>query len=147
MSIGEVLNQLRADFPDTTISKLRFLEAEGLIEPRRTAAGYRKYSWLDLTRLRFILSAQRDHYLPLRIIREQLEAGTPEASLRLVDPDERVGVEHLLTRDELLARVQFGPEWLADVEQHGLVTARPDGRFDPEAGEIVDLMAQFSEIG
>ncbi len=84
MSIGEVLDQLRAEFPDVTISKLRFLEAEGLVEPQRTAAGYRKYSWLDVTRLRLILAAQRDHYLPLRVIREQLAAfdrGEPTAAL------------------------------------------------------------------
>jgi DNA-binding transcriptional MerR regulator len=74
MSIGEVLEQLRAEFPDVTISKLRFLEAEGLVEPQRSAAGYRKYSWSDLARLRFVLAAQRDHYLPLRVIREQLAA-------------------------------------------------------------------------
>ena len=72
MSIGEVLAQLRADFPDVTISKLRFLEAEGLVEPQRTAAGYRKYGWDDVARLRFVLTAQRDQYLPLRVIREQL---------------------------------------------------------------------------
>jgi DNA-binding transcriptional MerR regulator len=74
MSIGEVLAHLRVDFPDTTISKLRFLETEGLVEPRRTAAGYRKYSWDDVARLRYVLTAQRDHYLPLRVIREQLAA-------------------------------------------------------------------------
>ncbi|HEV7898130.1 MAG TPA: MerR family transcriptional regulator [Planosporangium sp.] len=72
MSIGEVLAHLRVDFPDTTISKLRFLESEGLVEPRRTAAGYRKYSLEDVARLRYILTAQRDHYLPLRVIRDQL---------------------------------------------------------------------------
>ena len=74
MSIGEVLEHLRVEFPDVTISKLRFLEAEGLVEPRRTAAGYRKYGWPDISRLRFVLAAQRDHYLPLRVIREQLAA-------------------------------------------------------------------------
>jgi DNA-binding transcriptional MerR regulator len=74
MSIGEVLEHLRGEFPDVTISKLRFLEAEGLVEPRRTPAGYRKYGWPDISRLRFVLAAQRDHYLPLRVIREQLAA-------------------------------------------------------------------------
>src|SRR3954453_20992992 len=72
MSIGEVLAHLRGDFPDVTISKLRFLETEGLVEPRRTPAGYRKYTWTDVTRLRYVLTAQRDHYLPLRVIREHL---------------------------------------------------------------------------
>jgi DNA-binding transcriptional MerR regulator len=84
MSIGEVLEQLRGEFPDVTISKLRFLEAEGLVEPQRTAAGYRKYGWPDITRLRFVLAAQRDHYLPLRVIREQLAAldrGEPVGAL------------------------------------------------------------------
>jgi DNA-binding transcriptional MerR regulator len=74
MSIGEVLAHLRLDFPDATISKLRFLEAEGLVEPQRTAAGYRKYTWADVARLRYVLTAQRDHYLPLRVIREHLAA-------------------------------------------------------------------------
>lgn len=84
MSIGEVLANLRVDFPDTTISKLRFLESEGLVEPRRTAAGYRKYSWEDVARLRYVLTAQRDHYLPLRVIRDQLaslDAGQSAAGL------------------------------------------------------------------
>ncbi|HEX3733453.1 MAG TPA: MerR family transcriptional regulator [Mycobacteriales bacterium] len=73
VSIGEVLSQLRPEFPDTTISKLRFLESEGLVEPERTAAGYRKYSTEDIARLRYVLTAQRDHYLPLKVIREQLD--------------------------------------------------------------------------
>jgi DNA-binding transcriptional MerR regulator len=74
MSIGEVLAQLRPDFPDITISKLRFLESEGLVEPYRAPSGYRKYTADHLERLRFVLAAQRDRYLPLRVIREQIEA-------------------------------------------------------------------------
>jgi DNA-binding transcriptional MerR regulator len=74
MSIGEVLARLRPDFPDITISKLRFLEAEGLVEPFRAPSGYRKYTPEHLDRLRFVLAAQRDRYLPLRVIREQIEA-------------------------------------------------------------------------
>ncbi len=74
MSIGEVLGRLRLEFPDVTISKLRFLEAEGLVEPLRAPSGYRKYTAAHLERLRFILAAQRDRYLPLRVIREQIEA-------------------------------------------------------------------------
>ena len=72
-TIGEVLNQLKEDFTDITISKIRFLESEGLINPSRTESGYRKFSEDDVDRLRFILTAQRDHYLPLKVIREQLE--------------------------------------------------------------------------
>jgi DNA-binding transcriptional MerR regulator len=74
MTIGEVIGLLRAEFPDVTISKIRFLESEGLIEPARTPSGYRKFASADVERLRFILAAQRDHYLPLRVIRERLEA-------------------------------------------------------------------------
>ena len=74
MSIGDVLAHLRDDFPDVTISKLRFLEAEGLVDPARTAAGYRKYTTDDVARLRYVLAAQREHYLPLRVIREHLAA-------------------------------------------------------------------------
>src|SRR5262249_33432260 len=67
ISIGEVLARLREEFPDVTISKLRFLEAEGLVEPRRTPAGYRKYGPADVDRLRYVLAAQRDRFLPLRV--------------------------------------------------------------------------------
>jgi hypothetical protein len=75
LSIGEVLALLRAEFPDTTISKLRFLETEGLVQPQRTPSGYRKYSRDDVARLRYVLAAQRDQYLPLRVIRQQLDEG------------------------------------------------------------------------
>ncbi|MGH3993906.1 MAG: transcriptional regulator FtsR, partial [Pseudonocardiaceae bacterium] len=73
-SIGSVLAQLRADFPDVTISKIRFLESEGLVQPQRTAAGYRQFSPADIERLRYVLAAQRDHYLPLKVIKEHLDA-------------------------------------------------------------------------
>jgi len=75
LSIGEVLAQLRTEFPDTSISKLRFLETEGLVQPQRTPSGYRKYSRDDVARLRYVLAAQRDQYLPLRVIRQQLDGG------------------------------------------------------------------------
>jgi DNA-binding transcriptional MerR regulator len=79
-TIGEVLNQLRDDFDDITISKIRFLESEGLISPDRTESGYRKFTPADIDRLRYVLRAQRDRYLPLKVIREELErrdAGLP----------------------------------------------------------------------
>ena len=69
LSIGEVLENIKADFPDISISKIRFLEAEGLIEPERTPSGYRKFFDKDVGRLRYILSLQRDHFLPLRVIK------------------------------------------------------------------------------
>src|SRR5436309_12798846 len=93
MSIGAVLDLLRPDFPDVTISKIRFLEAEGLVTPERSASGYRRFTAYDCARLRFILTAQRDHYLPLKVIKSQLDAqpdgglphaGSPYAVPRLV---------------------------------------------------------------
>lgn len=73
MSIGDVLKALREEFPDVTVSKIRFLEAEGLIEPERTTSGYRKFYQQDLARLRYILRLQRDNFMPLKIIRRKLE--------------------------------------------------------------------------
>jgi len=84
MSIGAVLDLLRPDFPDVTISKIRFLEAEGLVTPQRSGSGYRRFTAYDCARLRFILTAQRDQYLPLKVIKAQLDAlpdgELPEAS-------------------------------------------------------------------
>lgn len=85
MSIGDVLKSLREEFPEVTVSKIRFLEAEGLIEPERTPSGYRKFYQQDLARLRYILRLQRDNFMPLKIIRrklEQFEADGAEARPR-----------------------------------------------------------------
>jgi DNA-binding transcriptional MerR regulator len=79
-TIGEVLNRLKDEFDDITISKIRFLEAEGLISPDRTESGYRKFTGADIDRLRYVLRAQRDRYLPLKVIRDELDrvdAGLP----------------------------------------------------------------------
>jgi DNA-binding transcriptional MerR regulator len=73
-SIGQVLAVLKEDFPDISISKIRFLESEGLISPERAPSGYRRYAESDITRLRYILTVQKSHYLPLKVIREHLEA-------------------------------------------------------------------------
>jgi DNA-binding transcriptional MerR regulator len=78
-SIGEVLVSVKAEFPDITISKIRFLEAEGLIEPERTPSGYRKFYAQDVEKLRSILRMQRDEYLPLKVIKERLLKGEDEA--------------------------------------------------------------------
>src|SRR5579875_624776 len=72
--IGEVLARLRPDFPDISTSKIRFLEAEGLIEPARARSGYRQFALADVERLRYILTAQRDEHLPLRVIKQRLGA-------------------------------------------------------------------------
>jgi DNA-binding transcriptional MerR regulator len=158
MSIGEVLTHLRAEFPDTTISKLRFLEAEGLVEPRRTAAGYRKYGWPDVARLRFVLTAQRDHYLPLRVIREYLAAvDRGEPSPGLVAPPRpgpvpvpdgpAAGGEVRLSRRELAERAGVGEELLRDLEHHGLLAARAGGHYDADALAIVVVVGQLAEYG
>jgi DNA-binding transcriptional MerR regulator len=152
MSIGEVLAHLRAEFPDTTISKLRFLEAEGLVEPQRTATGYRKYSWPDVHRLRFVLTAQRDQYLPLRVIREQLrnwEQETPPPARPMLVA---VGAEPepppaRLPRDELLARTGIGDGLLAELERGGLVQSHPPGWYDGDAVAIVEAVAGLTRHG
>jgi DNA-binding transcriptional MerR regulator len=80
LSIGEVLGILLEEFPDVTISKIRFLESQGLIDPERTPSGYRKFYDDDVDRLRFILREQREHYLPLRVIKDKLDDPTTQVS-------------------------------------------------------------------
>jgi DNA-binding transcriptional MerR regulator len=78
-SIGEVLAMVQEDFPDVTISKIRFLESQGLLDPERTTSGYRKFSDGDVERLRWILHQQRDHYLPLKVIKDRIQSGFADA--------------------------------------------------------------------
>ena len=75
LSIGEVLALLQDEFPDVTISKIRFLESQGLLDPERTPSGYRKFYDADIERLRWILRQQREHFLPLKVIKDRLESG------------------------------------------------------------------------
>src|SRR5688572_31449300 len=86
LSIGEVLSLLQDDFPDVTISKIRFLESQGLLDPERTPSGYRKFYEGDIERLRWILRHQREHFLPLKVMKERLEAAA--AAGLSVPPDE-----------------------------------------------------------
>jgi len=102
LSIGEVLNRLRGDFADITISKIRFLESEGLIEPQRTPSGYRKFTSSDLERLRYVLLAQRDQYLPLKVIKENLDAMIVACSQQLLV--ECLHHVQLLDLQQLMAR-------------------------------------------
>ena len=166
MSIGEVLGQLRVDFPDTTISKLRFLEAEGLVEPQRTAAGYRKYSWDDVARLRFVLTAQRDKYLPLRVIREQLaqwdssgdeQPGRSRPALVAVGPDGAVPGRELaepaessqvrLGRVDLVARSGIDESTLVELERLGVLVSDPPGWYDADALIIASAVAGLASYG
>jgi len=86
LSIGAVLNRLRSDFPDVTISKIRFLESQGLLDPERTPSGYRKFYEPDIERLRWILRHQRDHFLPLKVMKDRLEEAANQGLV--VPPDE-----------------------------------------------------------
>ncbi|BCB91451.1 transcriptional regulator FtsR [Phytohabitans suffuscus] len=149
MSIGEVLAELRVEFPDTTISKLRFLEAEGLVEPSRTAAGYRKYSWDDVARLRFVLSAQRDQYLPLRVIREQLASrdAATAAPVRLVAVGPTQEGDSRLSRDQLIERSGLDGTTLAEVERLGLLAPIAPGRYDADALAVATAVAGLAAFG
>jgi DNA-binding transcriptional MerR regulator len=114
VSIGQVLDELSAEFPDISPSKIRFLEAEGLIQPLRSGAGYRRFSAADIQRLRFILTAQREEYLPLRVIKERLDALDGAAGAGSVPAV-------AMTRSELLAAAAAGEELLAELEDYGLI--------------------------
>ena len=145
MSIGEVLAELRPEFPDVTISKIRFLEEQGLVEPDRTPSGYRKFAHGDVERLRYVLAVQRDHYLPLRVIRDHLDAVDRGLTTRRRCPgaprvpapgrrgtaartDRRAG-DVRLTRAELLEAAGGRRALLDELESFGLVAARSGGRL------------------
>jgi DNA-binding transcriptional MerR regulator len=168
MSIGEVLGQLRPDFPDVTISKIRFLEDEGLIKPERTASGYRKFSREDVSRLRYVLSSQRDHYLPLRVIKEHLDAidrgleppavggGGPKVPRALVAAEGMPGPDAFrpdpsevrLSRRELLDAAGLEEEQLAQLEQFGLVGPRAgSSHYDGDALVVAKTVAEMSRFG
>jgi DNA-binding transcriptional MerR regulator len=104
LSIGEVLSLLRHDFPDVTISKIRFLEGQGLVSPERTSSGYRKFHDPDVERLRFVLTQQREHFLPLKVIRERMD----EAGLAPSPPDKPQGARRRSV-SELVAALQENP--------------------------------------
>ncbi|MFD2093721.1 transcriptional regulator FtsR [Blastococcus deserti] len=140
LTIGEVLAVLRDDFPDVTISKIRYLESEDLVHPQRTPSGYRKFSRADVSRLRYVLAAQRDHYLPLRVIKEHLEAldrGEPVPTAGggpgsvppppIADPDADGGVPPL-TPEQFARAAGLEPGQLADCVQFGLLATDADGR-------------------
>ncbi|GGN22541.1 MerR family transcriptional regulator [Lentzea pudingi] len=133
-SIGAVLAQLRPEFPDVTISKIRFLEAEGLVRPARTASGYRQFSVADVERLRFVLSAQRDRYLPLKVIREQLDAATDAAS-------------GSLSRIDLLTQTGLGAEQLSQLERDGLLRPGPGGRFTADDVTALRTIRTMTGLG
>jgi DNA-binding transcriptional MerR regulator len=149
--IGDVIAQLRAEFPDVSVSKIRFLEAEGLIQPARSPSGYRKFAIADVERLRYILTAQRDQYLPLRVIKDHLEAGDdPDAgqppSHRALGPVPPPG-GRLLTRRELLAETGITEEQLAELETFGLVRRTTGRQYTPGAMASVQAIVALAAYG
>lgn len=133
LNIGEVLAQLSDDFPAMTASKIRFLEEKGLINPKRTPAGYRQYAESDVERLRFVLALQRDQYLPLKVIKDYLDA---------IDRGERpenlppgVTVSPRIVSDELAA------------ELHGRARALSEEQLRTESGASVPLLQSLLDFG
>jgi DNA-binding transcriptional MerR regulator len=160
VSIGTVLNLLRDEFPEVTISKIRFLEAEGLVEPQRTSSGYRKFSAGDVERLAQVLTMQRDHYLPLKVIRdhldalgrgEQIQLPAPGAPRELAEgaPNDATGLPTAdrVGRDELLAAAGIGADDLAEWESYGLISPVPEGGYDAEAVNVARLVADLGRFG
>jgi DNA-binding transcriptional MerR regulator len=173
LSIGAVLASLRTEFPDVTVSKIRFLESEGLIAPRRTTSGYRQFAAADVSRLRFVLAAQRDQYLPLKVIKEQLDAmdrglqspgvtplkhrptGMTRVTGRVADgaagmptaDDFTGGSEIRMTREELLAGAGISAAVLAELEQHGLIRPGAAGFYDADSAAVARTVCALTEFG
>jgi DNA-binding transcriptional MerR regulator len=166
MTIGDVLKELRADFPDVTISKIRFLEAEGLIEPERTPSGYRKFSVGDLARLRHVLQLQRDHFMPLKVIRQRLEDFVPDmrpdarpagavAVRQPPPPPEEEDFAGLntgmsLTLDELASSSGVDAGRLQELEEYGLIEAQRVGRrpgYDEDDLLVARIAHDFAKYG
>jgi DNA-binding transcriptional MerR regulator len=163
LSIGEVLSKLKTEFSDITISKIRFLESEGLIEPQRTPSGYRKFTSNDLERLRFVLLAQRDQYLPLKVIKDNLDAMDrglvpaktvgAVATPRLVSQDGVLSADQFasnndlrLTRAELISASNLSDDQLTEIESYGLISMR--GRYyDSDALAVAKAVAEISAFG
>jgi DNA-binding transcriptional MerR regulator len=167
MNIGQVLDELHPEFPLVTIPKIRFLEDKGLIKPERTPSGYRKFSHEDVDRLRYVLRMQRDHYLPLKVIGEHLDAIDRGLEPPPVDPvvptvpnvalaaDGMPSAESFLRRDqlrlsrkELLKIAEITEELLDELEQYGLITPlRGTGHYDTDALVIARTARELAEYG
>ncbi len=169
LTIGDVLAHLKVEFPDLTISKIRFLEDQGLVQPERTPSGYRKFSAGDVSRLRYVLSQQRDHYLPLRVIKDQLDAidrgllppgasaDSPRAAHVAVASieDNAPTAEHFrpapaamrLSREELLNAAGLRGEQLSELEQFGLIGKKPGGHYDDDALAVAKIVADLARFG
>jgi DNA-binding transcriptional MerR regulator len=150
LGIGEVLARLHAEFPDVSVSKIRFLESEGLIAPARSPSGYRRFDETDVERLRFILTAQRDHYLPLRVIKERLvppSQGAPAGGPAGAAPGSAsVPADGSLSRRQLLDAAGIDEQQLAELETFGLV--RRAGRtYGQDAVGVASAAAVLGRYG
>ncbi|EFQ83987.1 transcriptional regulator, MerR family [Aeromicrobium marinum DSM 15272] len=164
LGIGKVLDEMRVEFPDLTITKIRYLESEGLLEPERTSSGYRKFSFADVERLRFILRQQRDAFWPLSHIREVLDdmdngrvpsAGrwSPSVALAADDlPDAATFSEKpsqvRLTRADLLEAAGIDGDVLDELEAHGVIERRPNQTYyDGDDLAVANLAGEFAQLG
>jgi DNA-binding transcriptional MerR regulator len=149
LTIGNVCRRLKAEFPDISISKIRYLEDQGLLAPRRTQGGYRLFGEEDLERLRTILEMQRDEFLPLRVIRQELSGpGSKDRRKRrqagLAEREDEVDAA------ELRSRAGVTDELVKELEDFGLLSPRTDGRdrLYPESDvEIALLCGRLAGYG
>ena len=145
VSIGQVLDELSPEFPDISPSKIRFLEAEGLIQPLRSSSGYRRFSAADIKRLRFILTAQRDEYLPLRVIKERLDALDGAAAQGAAGGAASAVPPVAMTRSELLTAAGAAEELLAELEDYGLI--RRARSYGTQTLSVLRSAVQLGEYG
>jgi DNA-binding transcriptional MerR regulator len=149
LSIGQVLAKLNPEFPDLTPSKLRFLEERELVAPARTESGYRKFSGHDMDRLRFVLTMQRDHYLPLKVIRgylAELDAGrTPELPGGAAAAPSMLSSERKLKRDELIREAGANAMLLGDAISASLIL--PNDFFGEDALSVLKALVELQRSG
>lgn len=151
LSIGEVINLLRDDFPDVSVSKIRFLESQGLIDPGRSDSGYRQFDQEDLARLRFILQQQRDHFLPLKVIKSKLtlwERGEDLAT-KISEPASPLESKgEPLSRDDLLRRSSLTPTQLDELLEVGVIQPLGDPDvFAPQSGVVATEAKRLMDHG
>jgi DNA-binding transcriptional MerR regulator len=150
LHIGAVCRRLRDDFPDVSISKIRYLEDQGLLAPKRTQGGYRLFDEDDVDRLRTILRLQRDEFLPLRVIRQELASPASSKKRRRRRAAGLAGPEEELDARELVERSGATPQLVRELEEYGLLEARGNGgekRYAAEDAEIAAACAQLSSFG
>jgi DNA-binding transcriptional MerR regulator len=149
LTIGTVCDLLKEEFPDISISKIRYLEDQGLLAPRRTQGGYRLFAEEDVDRLRTILRLQRDEFLPLRVIRQEL-ASPASSTERRRRPLGLVGREDELDLGELCKRAAITAELAKELEDYGLLEPRTeDGekRYAESDAEIALACGKLARYG